>query len=433
MVIKAKLMLLVGLVLIMLTTVGCKESIDESDKNVLHNNTDAIQKDVEIEFWTWSPLYGIIDKFQSDNPGIKINTRLLDYFECKEEYIKALTNGDGPDVMMFYSEMFGTYTVNGVLQDLLEEPFNAGKYQKDFPRWDGGLSIDNIKLLSLTYTTAPQLTLYRSDIMKENGFPYEPEELAKFLENPDNILTIATKLKTKNKYIFQWATDLPNVVRFSTGTFDKDLNPIRHEELFNKALDATKVAFKDKMILSGNLWTKEGQDAIKADNLVMLLDANSYAVDELEKLVPEQKGLWRLTKPSLGMASWKFDTRLAMNARSKHKEQSWKFIEYLVTHKSGIIYDKHSIPEYIPARQKLNEADYIDAYLGNQNIFNIFNDLGNRMIPYKLTPMDEKVDSIYGQGIWDAVERITNSDEDIKKILGNINKQLDEEKKALMD
>jgi multiple sugar transport system substrate-binding protein len=315
---------------------------------------------------------------------------------------------------------------------LLEEPFNAGKYQKDFPRWDGGLSIDNKQLLSLTYTTAPQVTLYRADVMKENGFPYEPEELAKYLENPDNILTIAAKLKPKNKYIFQWATDLPNIVRFSMGTFDKDLNYIRHGELINKTLDITKEAFKNKMILNGNLWTKEGQEAIKASKLVMLLDANTYAIDTLEKLVPEQNGMWQLTKPSLGMASWQFDNRIAINARSKHKEQAWKFMEYLVTHKTDIIYDKHSIPEYLPARQKLKNDDYIDAYLGNQNILNIFNELGNRMIPYKLTPMDEKANTIYGQGIWDAVERVTDSDKDINKILEELNKQLDKEKKALL-
>lgn len=434
MVIKIKLMLLVGFVLIMLAAVGCKESIDDIDNNNYQKtNTNTVQKDVEIEFWTWSALDEIISKFESDNPGIKINTKLIDYFQCKEEYMKALTNGDGPDVLMFYSDMFGLYTVDGVLQNLLQEPFNAEKYQKDFPRWDGGLSIDNKQLLSLTYATAPQITLYRADVMKENGFPYEPEEMAKYLENPDNILTIAAKLKQKNKYIFQWPYDLPNVVRFSMGTFDKDLNLINHGELMNKALDITKAAFKNDMILNGNLWTEEGQEAIKDNQLVMLLDANTYAVNELEKLVPEQKGLWHLTKPSLGMASWQFDNRLSINARSKHKEQAWKFIEYLVTHKADIINDKYSIPEYLPARQKLKKDNYIDTYLGNQNILNIFNDLGNRMVPYKLTPLDEKANSIYGQGIWDAVERGTNSDEAIKKIFQNINKQLDGEIKALHD
>jgi multiple sugar transport system substrate-binding protein len=432
MVIKTKLMLLVGFILIMLVAAGCKES---TDNNKYHDNditTNKNQNDVEIELWTWSSLDGIIDKFESDNPGIKINAKLLDYFECKEEYMRALTNGDGPDVMTFYSDIFGLYTVNGVLQNLLEEPFNAGKYQKDFPRWDGGLSIDNKQLLSLTYTTAPQVTLYRADVMKANDLPYEPEELAKYLENPNNILTIAAKLKPKNKYIFQWATDLPNVVRFSMGTFDKSLNYIRHGELINKTLDITKEAFKNKMILNGNLWTKEGQEAIKAGELVMLLDANTYAIDALEKLVPEQNGMWRLTKPSLGMASWQFDNRIAINARSKHKEQAWKFMEYLVTHKTDIIYDKHSIPEYLPARQKLKNDDYIDAYLGNQNILNIFNELGKRMIPYKLTPMDEKANTIYGQGIWDAVERVTDSDKDINKILEELNRELDKEKKALL-
>ncbi len=430
---KIKFMLLFWL-LLGLIVVGCNEkpstigNIDNTDNTASNTDKTEVQKIVEIEFWTWSPMNETIKKFEVENPYIRVKTKLFDYFELKEEYMKALTTGRGPDVLMFYSDLFGLYTVDGFLQDVLIEPFNAGKYQKDFPRWDSGLSLDNKQLLSLTYSAAPQITLYRADVMKDNGFPFEPDEFAKFLENPDNILQIADKLKQKDQYIFQWPSDLPNIVGLSVGSFDKDLNYLRHGELFNTALDISKASYSNNMILYGNLWTDRGKEAIKNNKLVMILEANTYSINELERLVPEQNGLWKITKPALGIAAWQFDSRVAINAQSNNKEQSWKFMEYLVTHKSGFMYDTHATPEYIPARQSLQKSEVLDTYLGKQNISVIFNELAEKMAPVKMTPMDEEANNIFSQGIWKASEQNTDSNEDIKEILEDISKMLNEEK-----
>ncbi len=431
---KIKFMLLFWLFLGLVVTVSCNEksstigNLDNTDNTASNVATTEVQKIVEIEFWTWSPMNETIKKFEVENPYIRIKTKLFDYFELKEEYMKALTTGSGPDVLMFYSDLFGLYTVDGFLQDVLTEPFNAGKYQKDFPRWDSGLSLDNKQLLSLTYSAAPQITLYRADVMKDNGFPFEPEEFAKFLEKPDNILQIAEKLKQKDQYIFQWPFDLPNIVGLSVGSFDKDLNYLRHGELFNTALDISKASYSNNMILYGNLWTDRGKEAIKNDKLVMILEANTYSINELERLVPEQNGLWKITKPALGIAAWQFDSRVAINAQSNNKEQAWKFMEYLVTHKSGVMYDNHAIPEYIPARQSIQKVEVLDTYLGNQNISAIFYELAEKMAPVKMTPMDEEANNIFGQGIWKASEQYTDSNEDMKEILEEISKMLNVEK-----
>ncbi|NLL06238.1 MAG: extracellular solute-binding protein [Clostridiaceae bacterium] len=431
---KIKSLLLYFLLLGLIVTAGCNNKasnignldLDNVDNTNAASNIDTseTQKILEIEFWTWSPMDEIISKFEAENPDIRVKTKLFNYFELKDQYIKALTTSSGPDVLMFYSDLFALFTADGFLQDLLIEPFNASKYKEDFPKWEGGLSLDNKQLLSLTYSAAPQITLYREDVMKANGFPYEPEEFAKFIENPGNILQIARKLKQEDQYIFQWPFDLPNIVGLSVGSFDKDLNYIRQGELFNTALDISKVSFSNNMILYGNLWTDRGKEAIKNNKLVMILEANAYSINELERLVPEQNGLWKITKPALGVTAWQFDSRVAINAQSNNKEQAWRFMEYLVTHKYGYMNDIHSIPEYIPARKSIQEGEVLDAYLGNQDISKIFYELAENMAPVKLTPMDEEANSIFSQGIWKASEQDSSSSEDIKEIIEEINNQL---------
>jgi len=50
----------------------------------------------------------------------------------------------------------------------------------------------------MTFLTSPVVTFYRADVMEENGFPSEPEELAKFIEKSENLMAIAKKLNPRS-------------------------------------------------------------------------------------------------------------------------------------------------------------------------------------------------------------------------------------------
>jgi len=57
------------------------------------------------------------------------------------------------------------------------------KISKDI--WESNKSLDGKRLLAMTFLTSPVVTFYRADVMEENGFPSEPEELAKFIEKSE--------------------------------------------------------------------------------------------------------------------------------------------------------------------------------------------------------------------------------------------------------
>jgi len=47
---------------------------------------------------------------------------------------KALAAGEGPDILFFDSAYYSQFTTGEYLEDLLKEPYYAGRYEKDFRR-----------------------------------------------------------------------------------------------------------------------------------------------------------------------------------------------------------------------------------------------------------------------------------------------------------
>ncbi|KNY25427.1 extracellular solute-binding protein [Pseudobacteroides cellulosolvens] len=302
------------------------------------------------------------------------------------------------------------------MQDLYEEPFSAGKYKDDFLGFESGLSVDKKQLLSLSISTAPYVTMYREDIMKANGFPYEPAEFGKFIENPDNLIKIAKKLKENNKYIFSYPTDLTDVVGNSLGYFDDKLDYVRYGNLFEKSLDIMMQSSKNGWLLDENFWGEGGKTALKEDKLAMCF-YGSYIMGTLERYVPEQKGKWRITTPPLGLASWASDSRAAINIQSDHKEEAWKLIEYIVTQKNkgGVDYT-NTIPSYKPYINFEKNLNKKLQFYGDQNVYPIIKKLAENTKYFKLTPMDHKALEIYRNSVWTVMKQKSKPDEAVDKM-----------------
>lgn len=437
---KINIIILVILIIAMSFIGGCGTGSEDSGA-VVGNNSEVKQntsdknngEDVELELWTWYSLAGHLKQFESKNKGIKVKEKIFNFDDCKEEYTKALANGEGPDVLLLDSSFFGQFTVGDVLQNLLEEPCSAEKYKGDFLGWESGLSLDKKQLLSLTIATAPYITLYRPDIMKENGFPSEPEKLSEFMEKQENIYKIASTLKEKGMYIFQYPTDYPDIAGSALGFFDDNLNFIRKGDMFAKTLDIAMKANEKEWELGYNFWDDGGKKAIQEGKLVMV-SIQSYAMGTLERSVPEQKGKWRVARAPLGIAAWGSDSRISINNQSNHKEEAWKLVEFLATQKSGSIGGNTVVPGYIPAQKDSYYTTSKASYFGDQIVYPMLLDTAEKMVQYKLTPIDDKALELYRVDVWwGAAQRNVKADDVIARMKKNVEKELAEDRKALID
>ncbi|HEX9060920.1 MAG TPA: ABC transporter substrate-binding protein [Clostridia bacterium] len=416
-------------------TWGCsgKPSIKENKSTSSYEESSKTndKKDVELKLWSWFSLGNQLKKFESENKGIKIKEELFSFDKCKEEYTKALFSGEGPDIFVFDSSFFGQYTTNNTLLDLLQEPFSAGKYQKDFIGWDSGLSLDKKQLLSLTISTSPYITMYRADIMKENGFPSEPNEFGKFIEKPENIMKLAKKLFETKKYILQYPTDLADITEATLGFFDDNLNYICTGDLFEKSLDIGIEVKRNGMMSNVNFWGEDGKKAI-LENKIVMVPAPSYGMTTLKRDAPEQKGKWRVTKAPLGSVAWASDSRMAINSQSSFKLQAWKFMEYITTQKDNNGSDYTIVSGYIPSHKDKRNMDQKDEYFGGQNIYPMLEDLSEKMVQHKLTPLDSKALEIYRNDVWSAVQGKLSSSDVAAKMKQEIEIATNEQKRDLL-
>ncbi|GAE90002.1 ABC transporter substrate-binding protein [Acetivibrio straminisolvens] len=430
--------LLVSFLCFLIILTGCnfegKVKIPNEYSRVQAAEIEEPDEDVEIEFWTYNDGWRApISHFESIHPKIKINHVKFDFDSIGSEYKKALAAGEGPDILFFDSAYYSQFTTGEYLEDLLKEPYYAGRYEKDFPKdiWESNKSIDGKRLLAMTFLTSPIVTYYRWDIMQENGFPSEPEEVAKFIEESENLMAISKKLKAKGQYIFQMPIDIINLAGSYSGIFDKNLNFVRNSDLFVKALDIAREIKNQDLAIGANIVEPRAKEAIENGELVMVLGVGSWGTNTIKSYAPEQAGKWRVTAPPLGLKAWYSDSKLAINAQSQNKKWAWLFVEYVATQQEGGE-NIDMISGYYPARRNLKVMLRENEYFGNQLIQPLIEDLAEEMVQYRQTPMDDRALEIFNAEIFKAIESNVDSEKAIKDISNKIEDELKKEREALL-
>lgn len=408
-------------------------SEDENNK-VKAAEIDEPTEEVEIIFWTYNSGWArIIKHFESIHPKIQIKLEKFDFEEISTEYKKAVLSGNRPDILLLDSAYYNDYTTGEYFEDLLKEPYLAGKYEKDFPKdmWECNKSLDGKSLISMTFLASPIVTYYRADVMEENGFPSKPDEFGHFIENPENLIEVAKKLKTKGQYIFQTPSDLINLLGSTTGVFDKDLNFVRGSSTYVDFMDLSKQIYKSGYVLGTDLWSKAGEEAIRDDKLVMIFSMGSWGTGTLQSIAPEQAGKWRVAKPPLGLTSWYSDTKLAIDSQSNNKKWAWLFVEYIVTHQEGGE-NIDMVSGYLPARKNMKIMLRENNYFGDQLTQPLFEEQAMSMVQCKQSPLDDEALLIFDERILNAIIEDMDSKKAISDIADEIERSVADERKALL-
>jgi len=268
------------------------------------------------------------NEYHKAHPNVNIKIDVVDYDHIIETAFKSIASGSSPDIIVFDSNH--TFNLNGneALQNLLEEPFSAGKYKQGFAEdlWRSVLSYDKNRLIGIPLVINDMVTLYRADIMEQYGFPSEPEALAQYMKNPENWLKIAETLKLDNKYIASWATDPLNIYGSGTGIFDENLNLLRLDSNFEKAIELSQNIKMNGLSLNGDIYSEDGKQALKDGRLAMVY-GGSWLIYNFKDLVPEERGKWRVAKLPFGINGFGSSNIMAISSTSKYKEEAWDFIK----------------------------------------------------------------------------------------------------------
>ena len=415
-------MLVICVILIM---TGCTRHTEPKTVEAVRDN--------KLEIWSYYDGWQEeVNEFKAKyGKDIEVEVKVFSNKEYVDAYLEGMASKDGPDLVIMDSLQMGQFNTLDAFENLLDEPYDIGKYKKDFDKsgWTAGMDFKQEKMIAVMVASAPKVTFYRADIMKEHRFPDDPMELATFLEDPNNYLAVAESLIEDGVYITQWALDPLTILMSAMPYFDQDYNFIMTSEAFSEGIELCRT-FKEKGLLSyKDVWLEEGQDLIKKNQHAMLY-FGTWGSSQIENWVPEQKGLWRVTSLPFGTHAISNGTLMAIPSNSNNKELAWEFIEqYVFGDLMPIV--AGSIPCYIPKQAAFCEASGANEFLGGQNEQQFYTDILKKCKHIPMTSLDEDALRIINEQIIKGIDGNYANENIIQNINKEIEKQLGEKREIL--
>jgi multiple sugar transport system substrate-binding protein len=403
------------------SAITIKRSNSIKPATIENDDANNTKESVELRLWTYYEGFEWpASTFTERNPSIKVKVEVFSKENFVQRYLNAVAKGEAPDLIVLDSEHIQDVNGNESLQNLLEEPFNAGQYRMDFQDslWRLASSFDKKSLIGMPIATTPMLAYYREDIMKLYGFPAEPRKLEEYMKDPNNWLKIAQTLKKDNRYIAQWSSEPIRIYEAGTGLLDDNLKFLRNNSDFRKAIDMSREVKKGGLALNTDVWSQQGQQAVRDGKLVMLYLGN-WGTGLIKNWAPEQSGKWRIMALPFGVNGWINSTIISVSSASGHKEEAWKFIKYY-TLEVEKYYGDGTIPVYLPARGKLENESINEDFLGGQDILTENKRVTEALKEPVITPLYDKVRTIW----YDKIEKSIASEIDPGEVLSELEEEV---------
>lgn len=412
----------------------------EEEKDLLPASALDPNMSGEITFWTFlddkEKSAQLQENFNKVYPNIKLKTVYVPFGDLHDKLQTTLAAGKGaPDVALVEQGQFPRYSTTNVLVDLLEQPYDAGKY-KDLVseyNWNRWSSIDGTKLLGMPWDITPAVTYYRADIFEELGLPSDPEELGEYIQDPENFFTLAQILKANGKYAMEWRDSPVHWYGDSLGYYDTELNYIRNTEDFIQYLDISKRVNQLKIAPHDGILSDKGKQRVKKGESPMYV-AGTYGARDLSINFPEQKGKWRATNMPFGLNVGMGGSTFVLPAQSQNKDAAWAFIEWVTTSEEAWkIWMEQSVqPDWKNITSTEWYSSHVSEYLGGQEDQKFYTSLTDKIPVRRYTPLDGLAWPLWVEGVLNAIDKNIDSKTAIQQTAENIEKKLKADKEKLL-
>lgn len=329
---------------------------------------------VEIDFTQWwepelpeGSLKEIVAKFEADNPNIRVNLVSGPYGSIKEQIVAGAATGTMSDVVGLDGAWIHDFVTQGAIANL-SEMITANNY-------DASILSREVKIDGSTYMIPIVNFIYplfiNIDLLNEAGIEKIPSNRSEFLET-------AKAITNEEANVYGWVLPLslenPNGVKndimsqlwASGGSMMKEGKPDLQNEGVKATVSFIKELYDAKTIVPGSFTMKE-QDKVEVftnarvglmissmAHINIIRDKNPDLNFEIAP-VPVADGY--SGKSGICSASW----GVGIAENSQHKEEAWKFIEYLMSEEvnNKISTLAHAFPGNVNSVPEFVESDEV--------------------------------------------------------------------------
>jgi len=347
-----KMILIVALTLIGLGVVGSllanvfggskTTSVNTATNNAANsNNTQQVKQPTEqktLTYWgLWEPngvLDEVIQAYQNQNPGIKIDYRVQSHKDYRERLQTAIASGNGPDIFRYHASwvpMLGTD-----LAVLPASVMSAAEFKESFyPSASQMLQIDG-KIVGLPMMYEGLGLYYNKDILQTAGVQ-PPTTWAELKKLASDLSVPADKNARKGGNITRGGLAIgntDNVDHFSDilGLLILQNGGDPAEPAFTEVRDA--LIFYSNFVTEDAVWDTSLPTSTvafaKGDAAMMF--APTWRAHEVKELNPSLDfGIAPVPQLSDEHIAWANYWAEGVNEKGKAKEEAWKFLKYLTS------------------------------------------------------------------------------------------------------
>lgn len=361
----------------------------------------------------WSYFQGsewIIPVIKQKYPEIEVDLTIFPWDNFIERYLNAMDAGDAPDVLFVDNNLLSRLVGMRIAEDLTAEPYNGEVLAGAFPESTIApfRSLKDDHLFALPLDIGPGVAYFRRDLFEKAGLPSEPVALGSYLEQPENWLEAAEKLKKHGSWIASTDYDPIDITVYSSGFFDREFNYVRDSSAFETALELSRQIRKRGLASGINLNSTAGQEALRDGKTAMFFNGWWYR-GNLKAAAPETEGLWGIMRLPLQLYGWAGSSGTLISSSSDNKAGAWAVVSVLA---------QQIQTTYANSVRMLNGewTDSGDKFYAGQRTQVLYADLVRHMPAYTPTPMDGKAADIWGQIIGGSL----NSAIDAQEVLSDI-------------
>jgi multiple sugar transport system substrate-binding protein len=296
--------------------------------------TTAAEVSGTVEFWSYIPLdnlgfYKYIDKFNSSQDKIKINTKFIPFDELKRQLTVALAGGNPPDFILVDNPDFASFIAMGAFQ-ALDDRIANWEYGKDdfYPgpwasaTWEG-------KQYGIPYETNTLALFLNIDMFKAAGLdPDKPpttwEELTEYAKKltKNGVFGLSACAKASEEGTFQW---LPFLQQNGGDVFN--LNSPAAVEALQLWVDWVNNGYVSKEIINMDQWAgvrpqwQNGQAAMMING--------PWCVEAIKSEVPDLNWKVALLPGRVKQASAMGGVDFGIMTGAKNPDAAWEYIKWL--------------------------------------------------------------------------------------------------------
>ncbi|AIQ65656.1 hypothetical protein PSTEL_23645 [Paenibacillus stellifer] len=301
---------------------------------------------VKLVVWIWEQAKAGIDlnmdRFKEAYPNIDVEFQTMKSTDLYQKYLVSSNTDDAvPDVLALESTNLSQMVQINSLLDITDRV--APYKDKIVPyKWKDATMDD--KVYAMPWDSGPVVMFYRNDLFEKAGLPTDPDE-------------VASKLKTWNDYY-----EAAKLVKEKTGAFmygDSKTNSSNRvfesmmwqrglwyfDENGKVAVDSPEVKEiadylikmqKEGLVYDARANTDPWGNAISQGQIATVVGGSWHDATIEKQYSPQDSGKWSVTT----MPKWSADdqygganqggSNLAINKNSKHPDEAWKFIEFML-------------------------------------------------------------------------------------------------------